>query len=184
MPAADGKTMNRIQIRLAAFSDAKAIADLHADSWQRHYRGAYADSYLDGDVHAERLEVWINRLAEAGHDRYTFVAMSADSLVGFVHVVLDDDPAWGALHDNLHVEYQFKRKGIGRALMREAAHRLVQSGRQRFYLWVLDQNVAAQKFYAAQGGTRVETCPRGPFPGGGHALGHRIAWPDARVLLK
>ncbi len=60
-------------------------------------------------------------------------------------MIFDDDPAWGALLDHLHVAYQLKRKGIGRALMREAALRLVQSGALRFYLWVLDQNITAQK---------------------------------------
>jgi hypothetical protein len=28
--------------------------NLHADSWRRHYRGAYADAFLDGDVLADR----------------------------------------------------------------------------------------------------------------------------------
>jgi len=30
-----------LQLRLASPSDAEAIAALHADSWRRHYRGAY-----------------------------------------------------------------------------------------------------------------------------------------------
>jgi hypothetical protein len=30
--------------------DAYAIAGLHADSWQRHYEGAYSDAFLDNDV--------------------------------------------------------------------------------------------------------------------------------------
>jgi hypothetical protein len=34
--------------------DADSIAALHADSWRRHYRGAYLDSYLDGDAVSER----------------------------------------------------------------------------------------------------------------------------------
>ena len=47
-----------LRLRVAGRSDAAAIAALHADSWRRHYRGAYSDAFLDGDVHADRLAVW------------------------------------------------------------------------------------------------------------------------------
>jgi GNAT superfamily N-acetyltransferase len=40
-PAAD------LRFRAAGPGDAQAVAGLHADSWRRHYRGAYADSFLD-----------------------------------------------------------------------------------------------------------------------------------------
>ncbi|HVN64515.1 MAG TPA: GNAT family N-acetyltransferase [Candidatus Binataceae bacterium] len=169
--------------RDATAEDADAVAALHADSWRRHYRGAYLDSFLDGDVVTDRLKVWRERLAQPANDRITVVATLGDGLAGFVHVVLNENPTWGALLDNLHVTFQLKHTGIGGKLMREAARRLLQRGGQKFYLWVLDQNVAAQKFYAKQDGIRVETCLRGPFPGGGRALGHRIAWADARTLL-
>ena len=51
-----------------------AIAGLHADSWKRHYRGAYLDSFLDGDVIADRMADWTDRLSRPGPDRYTVVA--------------------------------------------------------------------------------------------------------------
>jgi hypothetical protein len=43
---------------------------------------------------------------------------------------------------------------------------------------VLEQNAAAQAFYAAQGGSSVERELSGPFPGGGYAFSFRYAWPD------
>lgn len=42
-----------IRFRLAVPDDAEAVAMLHATSWRRHYRGAYSDAFLDGDVVAE-----------------------------------------------------------------------------------------------------------------------------------
>jgi ribosomal protein S18 acetylase RimI-like enzyme len=77
-------------------------------------------------------------------------------------MILDDDPNWGSLLDNLHVAFQFKRKAIGRKLMQAAAENLLRRGIQKFYLWVLGQNHAAQQFYT--GRELVETCLRGPFP--------------------
>ena len=55
--------MPGLTYRVATLADAGVVADLHADSWRRHYRGAYADSFLDGDVVADRLQVWSERLA-------------------------------------------------------------------------------------------------------------------------
>ena len=48
------------------------------------------------------------------------------------------------------------------------------------YLWVLEQNVAAQRFYGALGGEFVERVAREPQPG--HKL--RVYWPDPRRLIR
>jgi len=173
-----------VTFREAAEYDAGAIAALHADSWRRHYRGAYLDSYLDGDVVADRLEVWTNRLVPPRLDQYTVIADCGGDLCGFAHTVFDNDSTWGALLDNLHVRSDLKGSGIGTRLMSETALGLLRhrpSG--HLYLWVLDQNTAAQSFYDARGGTRVESALRGPFPGGGTAVGHRYFWPDASHLV-
>jgi ribosomal protein S18 acetylase RimI-like enzyme len=163
---------------------ADAIAHLHAESWRRHYRGAYLDAYLDGDVVAERRDVWQSRLADSPEGQFTVVATSDDEILGFAHTILDEDRRWGSLLENLHVRNELKRSGIGSCLLSETALRLlrVRPGGS-LHLWVLDQNTAAQAFYRARGGRRVETELRGPFPGGGHALGHRYYWPDATQLL-
>jgi hypothetical protein len=51
-----------VDYREATAGDVEAIAALHADSWRRHYRSAYLDSYLDGDVFADLRTVWTDRL--------------------------------------------------------------------------------------------------------------------------
>jgi GNAT superfamily N-acetyltransferase len=170
--------------REATERDAESIAVLHADSWRRHYRGAYLDSYLDGDVVSDRLSVWTGRLAPPRLHQHTVIAHCDGEAVGFAHVVFDADEHWGALLDNLHVTSSLKRTGIGARLLSQAALGL-RRGRpgSALHLWVLDQNSAAQAFYDARGGTRVETELRGPFPGGGHAVGHRYFWPDPSVLI-
>jgi len=164
--------------------DADGIAALHADSWRRHYRGAYLDSYLDGDVVADRQEVWRRRLAQPKTGQITVVVRHDDEVLGFAHTILDENPLWGSLLENLHVRSDQKRSGIGSRLLSETAQRFLRRRPQgSLHLWVLDQNTAAQAFYDARGGRRVETQLRGPFPGGGRAIGHRYHWDDPTRLL-
>jgi ribosomal protein S18 acetylase RimI-like enzyme len=173
-----------LRYREATERHAGAIAELHAESWRRHYRGAYLDAYLDGDVVADRLEVWSGRLTPPRAGQSTVVAEGSDEVVGFAHTIFDDDPRWGSLLDNLHVRSDLKGNGVGTHLLSHAALALRRHRPSSpLFLWVLDQNTAAQSFYAARGGTRVETRLQGPFPGGGHAVGHRYYWADPTALI-
>jgi GNAT superfamily N-acetyltransferase len=172
-----------MEYRPASARDIEAIARLHAESWRRHYRGALADAYLDGAVGADRLAVWTDRLTEPGPNQYTIVAEADGALVGFAHTVLDEDPTWGALLDNLHVVYARKRAGIGTRLVAEAAGFVLErTPSTGLFLWVLEQNIAAQAFYEARGGRCVERRIT-EMEGGGTAAGLRYVWPDPAALL-
>jgi len=176
--------MTEIRLRPADAGDAAAVARLHADSWRRHYRGAYSDSFLDGDVVADRRAVWSARLAAPGPATATVVAEDDGGLAGFVHVVLDDDERWGSLVDNLHVAHTHRRAGLGTALMARAAEAIAARARRpAMYLWVLEQNTSAQEFYRAIGGARAGSATVGA-PGGdptrlnGAPVKLRMSWPD------
>jgi GNAT superfamily N-acetyltransferase len=176
-----------LRFRSAGADDAERIATLHADSWRRHYRGAYADSFLDGDVTAQRRSVWSARL-DASANTETIVAEQADRLMGFIHVVFDDDPRWGSLVDNLHVVHDQHRTGIGTRLLARGARAVVNgASSRRLYLWVLEQNAAAQHFYRALGAIPVESAvvsAPGGDPGrlNGSPRKFRMVWPDASRL--
>src|SRR4029077_11126194 len=155
--------------------------------WRRHYRGAYSDAFLDGDVAENRRSVWEERLSAAGHYATVLAEDEAGGLIGFVHVVFDEDERWGSLVDNLHVAGGRKRSGVGTALMVRAAMAVTgQAATDAMYLWVLEQNTAAQRFYQALGGADVERGLASPPPGATHPGGLpgklRIAWPDAAAL--
>jgi ribosomal protein S18 acetylase RimI-like enzyme len=183
------------RFRAAAPDDAEGVAALHADSWRRHYRGAYSDAFLDGEAAGFLRGKWTARFAAPDPLARTVLAEqrkgAADgwALVGLAHTVLDDDPEWGALLDNLHVAYGLKRQGVGTRLMTLTA-RAVLAARpgSGLYLWVLEQNAGARAFYEARGGTCVESTdvrPPGDDPGrlNGRPKGLRYAWPDPAKLL-
>ena len=69
MPAPDA-----LKFRMAEQGDAQAVAALHTDSWQRHYRGAYADAFLDDEVPGFHLELWTSRFASPDPGACTVLA--------------------------------------------------------------------------------------------------------------
>ena len=189
MPDTARATMNEesMRFRFAGPADAEAVASLHAESWRRHYRGAYSNAYLDGDVVADRLAVWTDLLREPDPRRCTILAEDG-GLVGFANTWFDDDPTWGALLDNLHVAEGHKRRGIASRLLALTAEALVERAqRTGLYLWVLEQNVDAQAFYEARGARCVGRGLASP-PGGvasrltGSPAKLRYAWPEPAVL--
>jgi len=180
--------LEALRFRLAGSDDAQAVANLHAESWRRNYRGAYSDAFLDGDVFTDRLAVWTERLREPDPRRCTILAEDG-GLVGFANTFFDDDPTSGALLDNLHVADGHKRRGIASRLLALAAEAVVaRPEKTGLYLWVLEQNLAAKAFYEARGGRRVDRAPTSP-PGGvtsrlnGSSAKLRYAWSDPTVLL-
>ena len=192
MPASD-----ELRFRAAGRGDARAIAALHTDSWQRHYRVAYCDAFLDDEAPGFLLDLWTSRLAAPDQRARTILAElqrggDADgdrTLVGLAHTVLDDNPTWGALLDNLHVVYGLKRQGVGTRLLSLTAQTVhAEKPESGLYLWVLEQNTGARAFYDARGGTCVENREVMP-PGGdparlrGKPKGLRYTWPDPARLL-
>ena len=178
-----------MKYRQAAASDAAAIASLDADSWRRHYRGAFSDAFLDGDVVGYLRARWTERLTAQDPQARTIVAEFGGDVVGLAHTQLGENPEWGALLDNLHVAYGLKRMGVGTRLMALTAQAVLDSTPESgLYLWVLEQNAGARAFYTARGGTCVETSLVTP-PGGdparlnGSPRGLRFAWRDPSKLL-
>jgi ribosomal protein S18 acetylase RimI-like enzyme len=173
-----------MDLRHATPNDVDAIARLHADSWRRNYRGAYSDQFLDGNVVAERLATWTDRLAlTPPTSTCTIVAELDGVVIGFAHTVFDDDPKWGSLVDNLHVTHGAKRRGIGSRLMSATAEAvLARTPSTGLYLWVLKQNTAAQSFYESIGGARAGE-KTSKSPAGDTIEAFRYAWHDAIMLL-
>ncbi len=177
-----------LRFRPAGQGDAPAIAALHAGSWQRHYRGAFSDPFLD---RADRylLPLWTERLAAPDPQARTLLAEHDGAIAGFARTLLGHDPVRGAFLDNLHVARGRKRQGIGTRLLALTAQEILDcSPASGLYLWVLEQNSAARAFYTARGGVCVQRLALPP-PGGdparlnGKPVTLVYAWPDPSRLL-
>jgi ribosomal protein S18 acetylase RimI-like enzyme len=164
--------------------DVRAVAQLHADSWRRTYRGMYRDDFLDGGILDERKSVWAERLANNPDPRRLVLLAERDAaLIGFICAYGDEHPHLGSLVDNLHVAYEHQRSGIGRALMRRAAEWLAErhpdSG---VYLGVLERNERAIRFYEALGGRR-DGPHMAPSADGTEVSAYHMLWESPAALV-
>ena len=173
-----------IKYRTAKGADVRAIAQLHARSWQENYRGILTDHYLDHEVLADRLSIWQKRLADPAANQYLVMAENEDQqLVGFACAFLDDHPEFGTLVDNLHVRSSSKGQGVGRQLMKRMALRSLENNPgSKVYLWVLSDNRRARGFYDRLGGVNHRE-EFGEDPGGGSSYKCLYLWPTPWELI-
>jgi ribosomal protein S18 acetylase RimI-like enzyme len=169
--------------RTAARDDAERIAALHADSWRRTYRGIYNDAYLDSDVVADLRSVWQERFATPRPGQHVIAAEREGELAGFICVFAEKEQGWGSLIDNLHVDHRHRRLGAGTMLMREAAAWLgALHADAGVFLWVLEKNDNARRFYERLGARNAGVTEQN-IRGGGTALSCRYIWDSPAALL-
>lgn len=163
-----------MQIRPAGPDDMAAIAALQAASWRDSYRGLLSDSYLQHEVSADLLRHW--QSVEPRDQDVVLVAEQAGAVVGFIAVWCDGEP----MIDNLHVLPDQRSQGTGRKLMQAAAASLMAGGRDSAYLWVLEGNDGALRFYEALGGRKAERAGKEIF--GQVVPSVKVAWSDLSVI--
>jgi len=171
-----------LEYRQAERGDAEPVALLHARSWRENYRGAFSDAFLDGDLPGERLRVWSERLGDPPGNQFVQLAVDGAGLRGFVCAYGGQDPQWGSFIDNLHVAGAWKRSGIGSSLMRQAGAWLSRNHPGlAIYLWVLESNSAARRFYEHLGAHDAGVATMETH-GGAIVRSCRYTWPDAALL--
>lgn len=170
------------RFRMASRDDATTIAMLHAASWRIAYRGLLLDEYLDNDLAGERITYWKKKMTILGEKEFVLLAVNdQDDAEGFISVMDEPEKGYSALVDNLHVRPDLKGRGLGRALMQEAARMLEQSGRSNYYLWVLNGNDPAARFYESIGGRADDE--RTVHFGGKDVKATRYVWSTFDLLV-
>ena len=148
-------------VRRATSDDARAIAEVHVDTWRATYTDVMPKSVLDGLDVTTRERGW-RRFIERGDA--VFVAERDGRVVGFVNVGPCSDDAVGELYA-IYVRPEAWGTGAGLALMNAAVERLARDWDEAV-LWVAEENPRARRFYElcgwrADGGRKIDE----PAPG-------------------
>lgn len=145
--------MTELVLREARIGDAPAIAGVGVSSRKVARRGLYADPYLDG-LSVEPVMAELRRFFEKPEDGWRmWVADEAGEVVAFAKAGpwSEDTSASVAELDELYVEPSRFRQGIGTQLLRFVERALAAGRFDGAISWVLDEDRAAQAFYAANG---------------------------------
>jgi L-amino acid N-acyltransferase YncA len=141
-----------VKIRPAGESDARAIAQVHVQTWQTAYRGVVPDSYLDSLSVDKREMVWRQSLARGAPE--VWVAELHSGVVGWVAFGpsrdVDASPETGEL-EAIYVTPAKWSTGLGRELWQVACRRMLERGFSSATLWVLSENARAIRFYHVAG---------------------------------
>jgi RimJ/RimL family protein N-acetyltransferase len=139
-------------LRRATGADAPAVAAVHIQSWQVAYRGIVPDAYLDGlDVAARAARYDFDTTALGAPE--TWIAVDGDDIFGFVTVSPSRDEELLGLGEvrAIYVAPDRWRSGAGSALLAQAEALLRDAEFNDAYLWVLEDNSRARRFYERAG---------------------------------
>jgi ribosomal protein S18 acetylase RimI-like enzyme len=164
-------------IRAARDSDRDAIAAIHTASWQQSYRGILPDDLLDDRLPAIMADRWHRQ--EITERDVVLVAEGADGdPVGFCATWVDQ----GGYIDNLHVRSSHQSQGLGRAMLRETARRLLDHDVRLAYLHVVASNERARALYLELGGQPSIIEDKNLY--GTMVPNQRIFWSDVSILAR
>lgn len=131
-------------VRRTVESDCKAIRELYTATWKEGYKGLLPQKYLD-----ELTSDKINCVIDDG----SFVVLDGERIAAHCHARAADEPewrGWGEIH-TMYTHPDYWRKGYGTAVFKHAEEWLYERGFDDVYLYVLEGNERAERFYKSQG---------------------------------
>ncbi|GAA1107920.1 GNAT family N-acetyltransferase [Arthrobacter flavus] len=141
--------MSTIEIRSAGDQDIQDLALVHVQAWQWAYRGLIPDVVLEGLDADQRARSWNQMLHQQMLPR-PLVAVTSDSIVGFIHADTSRDNDADALTGEVTALYLVQKQvggGAGYQLWEAALNQLRDSGHTALTVWVLETNQRGRAFY-------------------------------------
>lgn len=157
---------NTVTLIKASVGDASDLAQLHIGGWQATYGGMVDPAFLASQTLESRTNDWTMWLADG--QTQVLIARRDGVAAGFISFGRLKTPPPGTSHIRplyaaeiyaIYLLPEFWRQGIGTALMRGAVAALAEQKLTSLCLWVIEQNVRAQAFYAHLGGVKLGKKP-------------------------
>lgn len=143
--------MSEIEIGPLRLDEVEALVDLASRIWHAHYPGIITPAQIEYMLEQRYRPVLVRQFLARGD--IWLAARAEGVLVGFAH----GHPLTGGDYklDKLYVDLDWQRHGIGGALIRELAARVLARGYGRLVLRVNRQNQSAIDAYLKYGFTVV-----------------------------
>ena len=136
-------------IRRMTEDDIREVDTLYVQAWKEGYKGLLPQDYLDG-----LTSKIVDRSPKSYFfDEGSFVILDGERIAAHVHVRPAAEPkmnGWGEIH-TMYALPQFWGTGCAGELFDYAVNRLRERGFDKVYLYVLDGNERAARFYRKHG---------------------------------
>lgn len=135
-------------IRMMTHNDNKlAISRVYEESWKYAYRNIIPQSFLNSIPTGN----WASNLDQNG--RKTLIMLENNEIIGTSSFCESRFPEFKGMGEiiSIYLLPQYIGKGYGTALLRAAIDELKKSGYNEIFLWVLEENYPARKFYEKNG---------------------------------
>ena len=141
----------KMDIRKGRVEDIEVISSILARSWKVAFKGSVPQEYLDELKEDFWVEFFQKGIAEG---QITVQLVYENQLpVGCISYGKSRDPKladWAEII-TLYLLPEFFGKKYGKALLDVALTEMKEQGYENVYLWALDENERARKFYEGQG---------------------------------
>lgn len=127
--------------------DRLAISRVYAASWREAYREILPPAYLDSIPEGR----WVHTVDDP--EKHTLILLEGGEIVGvssYCASRFESRAGWGEIV-SLYLLPDFWGRGCGAQLLRAAVEGLRQLGYRDIFLWVLEGNVRARRFYERSG---------------------------------
>lgn len=130
---------------------ATQASHIYAMSWKAAYKGIIPQAYLD----VLPLDRWADKLGNAEHENFRadYILSDSGKFVASSSICKARDEAYGDWGEimSIYVLPEEFRKGYGRTLFTYVFDQLKEQGYSNIYLWVLEENQRARRFYDKMG---------------------------------
>ena len=155
--------MNNPSIREATPADASGIARVWVDTFRSAHTGIVPEQFLEDLSHDRSEKHWLTRLQLQETDRNYFLCvaeLAPEGIVGFAEAGPErtGDPTYNAELCAMYVRQSHQRTGIGTALIKAVAAKLVDLGICSILVWCFAES-PSRRFYEALGGAKHDVAP-------------------------
>lgn len=129
--------------RLMATDSREEVSNIYEQSWKYAYKGIIAQSYLDSIPKGH----WCPAFDKP--DRHTLVMLDGDKIIGtssYCKSRFENYSHWGEIIF-IYFLPEYMSKGYGKDLLEQAVKELKKMGFKKLFLWVLEDNHKARRFY-------------------------------------
>jgi GNAT superfamily N-acetyltransferase len=137
-----------IQFRPPTIGDASDIGKMHAEVYQRSYKGIIPPKALALETAESKIKLWNAILSQDNSDQLLLLAIESDKVAGFICVAPPrDDNGYDCELWVVNVHHDFQKKGVGKGLVQKGIEWAKNMKYKSMYLWVIEENKNAINFY-------------------------------------